>query len=89
MQCKDKSYDTQESLLNLMETGIISETKKKSTREIELKNTKLFATANDTRALSDPLISRFIVVIFLRTPMRNLWKLQSNVSRRKKEYLQN
>jgi MoxR-like ATPase len=55
-------YDTQESLLNLMETGIISETKKKSTREIELKNTKVFATANDTRALSGPLASRFIVV---------------------------
>ena len=56
------SYDTQESLLNLMETGIISETKKTNNREIELKNTKVFATSNDTRALLSPLISRFIVV---------------------------
>jgi Holliday junction DNA helicase RuvB len=56
------SYDTQESLLNLMETGIISETKKRSTREMQLENTKVFATTNDTRALLGPLISRFIVV---------------------------
>jgi holliday junction DNA helicase RuvB len=56
------SYDTQQSLLNLMETGIVSETKKTSTREIELENTKVFATTNGTRALLGPLISRFIVV---------------------------
>jgi holliday junction DNA helicase RuvB len=56
------SYDAQESLLNLMETGIISETKKTSTREIQLKNTKIFATSNDTKALCGPLLSRFIVV---------------------------
>jgi Holliday junction DNA helicase RuvB len=56
------SHDTQESLLNLMETGIISETKKTNTREIHLENTKVFATTNNTRDLSGPLISRFIVV---------------------------
>lgn len=56
------SHDAQESLLNLMETGIISETKKTTTREMQLKNTKVFATTNNTRDLSGPLISRFIVV---------------------------
>jgi holliday junction DNA helicase RuvB len=59
------SYDTQESLLNLMETGIISETKKTSTREIQLKNTKIFATSNDTKALCSPLLSRFVVINIL------------------------
>jgi Holliday junction DNA helicase RuvB len=55
------SYDTQESLLNLMETGIISETKKTCRREIQLENTRIFATSNDTKALCGPLLSRFIV----------------------------
>ena len=48
-------------LLNLMETGIISETKYGKTREAEIK-TSVFATCNDTRKLSAPLQSRFFVV---------------------------
>jgi Holliday junction DNA helicase RuvB len=56
------SYDAQESLLNLMETGIISETKKTCIREIQLKNIKVFATSNDTGDLLSPLLSRFIVL---------------------------
>lgn len=56
------SYDTQESLLNLMETGIISETKKTCTREIHLENIKVFATSNDTKAILNPLLSRFIAL---------------------------
>lgn len=56
------SFDTQESLLNLMETGIISETKKTSSREMQLDNIKIFATSNDTKGLLNPLLSRFIVL---------------------------
>ena len=56
------SYDTQESLLSLMETGIISETKKTCSREMQLENIKVFATSNDTKGLCNPLLSRFIVV---------------------------
>ena len=56
------SYDTQESLLSLMETGIISETKKTCRREMQLEDIKVFATSNDTKAVCNPLLSRFIVV---------------------------
>jgi Holliday junction DNA helicase RuvB len=56
------SYDTQESLLNLMETGIVSETKKACRREMQLENIKVFATSNDTRDILSPLVSRFIVL---------------------------
>jgi Holliday junction DNA helicase RuvB len=55
------SYDTQESLLSLMETGIISETKKTSSREMQLEDIKVFATSNDTKDLLNPLLSRFVV----------------------------
>ena len=56
------SYDTQESLLSLMETGIISETKKTSSREMQLEDIKVFATSNDTKDLLNPLLSRFVVL---------------------------
>jgi MoxR-like ATPase len=49
------SYDTQESLLSLMETGTISETKKTCSREMQLEDIKVFATSNDTRDLLNPL----------------------------------
>src|SRR5439155_8899803 len=48
-------------LLNLMETGIISETKYGKTRETRI-HTSVFATSNDTRKLSGPLQARFFVV---------------------------
>jgi holliday junction DNA helicase RuvB len=48
-------------LLNLMETGIISETKYGKKREAKI-NTSVFATSNDTRNLSAALLSRFFVV---------------------------
>ena len=48
-------------LLNLMETGIVSEMKFGKIREACL-NTSVFATCNDSRKLSDPLLSRFFVV---------------------------
>ena len=48
-------------LLNLMETGIISETKYGKTRSAQIK-TLVFATSNNIKNLSDPLRSRFFLV---------------------------
>jgi Holliday junction DNA helicase RuvB len=48
-------------LLSLMETGIIAETKYKRAREIQLK-TSVFATANETKKLLQPLLTRFSVL---------------------------
>ena len=48
-------------LLNLMETGIITEIKYGKTREAEIK-TFVFATCNDPRKLSSPLQSTFFII---------------------------
>jgi len=50
----------QTSLLHLMETGIISETKINKTRQMEL-TSWVFATANNCEKMIDPLLSRFVV----------------------------
>jgi len=55
------SAPNQTFLLNLMETGIISETKYGKTRQTRI-NTSIFATSNDSRKLSASLLSRFFVV---------------------------
>jgi Holliday junction DNA helicase RuvB len=78
---KMKKID-QAALLNVMQTGIISETKAKGkTRQ---KNMKLwiFATSNDVERLSKPLRSRFIELFlneytldeFVEVTCRLLWK---------------
>jgi holliday junction DNA helicase RuvB len=51
----------QVSLLHLMETGLISETKVKKTRQLELVS-RVFATANDCEKIIEPLLSRFLVL---------------------------
>jgi holliday junction DNA helicase RuvB len=51
----------QMSLLNLMETGIISETKINKTRQMELASW-VFSTANSCQKIIEPLLSRFFVV---------------------------
>jgi MoxR-like ATPase len=53
---KDQAF-----LLNLMETGIVSETKYGKTRSAQIK-TLVFATSNDIKRLSAPLQSRFLIV---------------------------
>jgi Holliday junction DNA helicase RuvB len=55
------SRDDQVSLLHLMETGIISETKVKKTRQLELISW-VFATANNTERIIEPLLSRFLIL---------------------------
>jgi Holliday junction DNA helicase RuvB len=57
----DKSPKHQTFLLNLMETGIVSEIKFGKTRETKI-DTSVFATSNDPRKLSVALLSRFFVV---------------------------
>lgn len=48
-------------LLNLMETGIVSETKYGKTRTAQMK-ISVFATSNNSKNLSAPLLSRFFIV---------------------------
>ena len=55
------SGNDQVSLLHLLETGIISETKVKKTREMEL-TSWVFATANTCEKIIESLLSRFVVV---------------------------
>jgi Holliday junction DNA helicase RuvB len=53
---KDQTF-----LLNLMETGIVSETKYNKTRRIETK-TSVYATSNNVEKIIAPLQSRFFIV---------------------------
>jgi Holliday junction DNA helicase RuvB len=55
------SFTDQTSLLHLMETGIISETKINKTRQIEL-TSWVFATANSCEKIINPLLSRFAIL---------------------------
>lgn len=55
------STTDQTSLLHLMETGIISETKIKKTRHAEL-TSWVFATANSCKKIIEPLLSRFAIL---------------------------
>ena len=55
------SGNDQVSLLNLMETGLISETKFNKTRQMEL-TSWVFATANSRQKIIEPLLSRFFIV---------------------------
>ena len=48
-------------LLNLMETGIVTETKYGKTKSTQIK-TSLFATSNNIKKMSAPLQSRFFMV---------------------------
>ena len=56
------SVADQTSLLLLMETGIISETKVNKTRHMQLKSW-VFATGNSCAKLIAPLVSRFVILI--------------------------
>jgi MoxR-like ATPase len=51
----------QTSLLHLMETGIISETKINKTRQMKL-TSWVFATANSCEKIIEPLLSRFAIL---------------------------
>jgi len=51
----------QSSLLHLMETGLISETKINKSRQMEL-TSWVFATANSCEKIIEPLLSRFVIL---------------------------
>jgi MoxR-like ATPase len=53
---KDQTF-----LLNLIESGIVSETKHNKTRSMEI-NTSVFATSNNIERVISPLQSRFFIV---------------------------
>lgn len=55
------SGNDQVSLLHLMETGLISETKVNKTRQLELVSW-VIATANSAKKIIEPLLSRFVVL---------------------------
>ena len=55
------AHKDQVFLLNLMETGIVSETKYGKTRSAQM-ITSVFATSNNIKKLSSPLQSRFFIV---------------------------
>jgi ATP-dependent Lon protease len=55
------SLADQTSLLHLMETGLISETKINKTRQMEL-TSWVFATANSCEKIIKPLLSRFVIL---------------------------
>ncbi len=54
------SKKDQNVLLNVLETGMLIETKVSKTRSKQMKNLKVFATTNNIDALSRPLRSRFM-----------------------------
>ena len=54
------SKKDQNVLLNVIETGMLIETKVSKTRSKQMKNLKVFATTNNVDALSRPLRSRFM-----------------------------
>lgn len=56
MSRKDQTF-----LLNLMESGIVSETKYNKTRKIKTKMS-VFATSNNVEKIIEPLQSRFFIV---------------------------
>ena len=55
------NYSDQNSLLHLMENGMVSETRINKTREMLL-HSSVFASANSTTKIAEPLLSRFLVV---------------------------
>jgi replication-associated recombination protein RarA len=54
------SKKDQNVLLNVIETGMLIETKVSKTRSKQIKNLKMFATTNNVDVLSKPLRSRFM-----------------------------
>jgi hypothetical protein len=54
------SKKDQNVLLNVIETGMLIETKISKTRSKQMKNLKVFAATNNLDALSPPLKSRFM-----------------------------
>ena len=72
------STKDQTSLLNLIETGIISETKYKKTRSMKIK-TAVFATSNNLERIIAPLQSRFFIVKLEPYSYEQFYKITVNL----------
>jgi MoxR-like ATPase len=70
-------------LLNLMEGGILSETKFGKTREMRV-NISVFATSNSTRNLSEALLSRFFVVEMEQYSYEQFYQITSRLLHQRK-----
>lgn len=86
------SRNDQTFLLNLVETGMVSETKYNKTRKTKIK-TSVFATSNNVEKIIEPLLSRFFIVelqaytyeqfyeITTRLPTSNQYKVDKGIAR--------
>jgi len=68
--------------LNLMETGIVSETKFNKTRKIETK-ISIFATCNDLSKILHPIRSRFLSLILKEYPYEEFHKIVTQLLSKK------
>ena len=75
-------HQDQTSLLHLMESGIVSETKIKKTRQIEL-TSWVFATANSCDKIIEPLLSRFVILEMAEYTLEEFYEIAD--TRLKKE----
>ena len=75
----------QVALLNVMETGILSETKSKRTKgsRQQKMNLWIFATSNDSERLSKPLKSRFSVFSLPEYTLEEFSEIAITVTRKK------
>jgi Holliday junction DNA helicase RuvB len=78
------STKDQAMLLNLMETGIVSETKHNKTRTAHMK-TSVFATSNNVRDIITPLQTRFFVVEFVPYTYEQFYQISVHLLTEKHE----
>lgn len=71
-------YDVQESMLTLMQSGLVSETKVNKTREIILDNTWVIVTANNKDEINPLLADRCIVIDFQEYTIEQFMKIAQN-----------
>ncbi len=71
-------YDVQESMLTLMQSGLVSETKVSKTREIILDNTWVIVTANNKDEINPLLADRCIVIDFQEYTIEQFMKIAQN-----------
>lgn len=71
--------DTQETLLDLLEEGIVSETLKTNVREKHYKNISVFGTSNDVDNLIYPLQTRMFKIKIQKYTESQFWSIGQKV----------
>lgn len=69
------NYDVQDSMLTLMQNGLVSETKVSKTREMTLDKTWVIMTANDKDSINPYLADRCIVIEFPEYTIEQFMKI--------------